>query len=103
MSDVGQKEILTQKHVIRLFEKELDYTYLGNWQYLKGNSNVEKGLLSDWLKRQGHSDKIITRVLHNLDKARAIGGSKTLYDANREVIFRANQESLAGCAGTIRD
>ena len=63
MSNVGQKEILTQKHVIQLFKNELGYRYLGHWSDRVGNSNVEEALLSDWLKQRGHSDKIITQVL----------------------------------------
>ena len=35
--------------------------------------------------RQRHSDKIIDKALFELNKAAALGGSKTLYDANREV------------------
>lgn len=85
MSTVGQKEILTQKHVIKLFKSELGYTYLGYWKEREDNSNVEEGYLTDWLKRQGHSDNIITEVLHKLSKATALGGGKTLYAANREV------------------
>lgn len=85
MSKVGQKEILTQKHVIQLFKTELDYDYLGHWKDREGNSNVEEDFLTDWLKHQGHSDKIITKALHELDNAAALSGSKTLYDANREV------------------
>jgi type I restriction enzyme, R subunit len=85
MSKVGQKEILTQQHVIQLFKDELGYDYLGNWQDREGNSNVEVNLLTDWLKRQGHNDKIITRVLRELDNAKTVGGNKNLYDANREV------------------
>ena len=45
----------------------------------------EQALLSAWLKRQGHSEKTISKVLLDLGKAAALGGSKTLYDANREV------------------
>ena len=85
MSKVGQKEVLTQKHVIELFQDNLDYDYLGHWKDRPDNSNIEEDLLTDWLKRQGHSDKIITKVLHELDKAVALSSSKTLYDANREV------------------
>ena len=85
MSEVGQKEILTQKHVIQFFKNELGYDYLGHWKDREGNSNVEEGLLSNWLNRQGHSEKIITKVLHEFGKAKALSGSKTLYDANREV------------------
>lgn len=50
-----------------------------------GNSNIEEKPLTDWLRRQGHDDKLINRVLFELNKAAALGGSKTLYDANREV------------------
>ena len=39
----------------------------------------------DWLKRQGCNDKIIGKVLFELREAAALGGSKTLYDANCEV------------------
>ena len=35
--------------------------------------------------RRIQEEKLIVKVLYELDKARAIGGSKTLYDANREV------------------
>jgi len=85
MSTVGQKEILTQKHVVRFFKDGLGYTYLGNWKDRDGNSNVEEDLARNWLRRKGHPDKVITKVLHELDKAKALSGSKTLYDANREV------------------
>lgn len=83
MSEVGQKEIKTQKHVIRLFQGELDYDYLGYWKEQGGN-NIEEELLTDWLQRQGHSDRIIKKVLFELGKVVALGGSKTLYDVNRE-------------------
>jgi len=85
MSNVGEKEVRTQKRVVEFFLNSLGYRYLGFWKDRDGNSNVEEDLLTDWLRRQGHSDKIIAKVGHELDKARALGGSKTLYDANREV------------------
>lgn len=85
MSTVGQREIRTQRSVIEFFKKALDYRYLGHWKDRDGNSAIEEALLTDWLKRQGHSDKVIGKVLFELSKAAALGGSKTLYDANREV------------------
>ena len=39
----------------------------------------------DWLTRQGHSDKIIQRVLFELDKAATLGVSKTLNDRNNQL------------------
>lgn len=85
MSKVGQREILTQRHVVQFFQDTLEYGYLGHWKDRLGNSNVEEDLLTDWLKRQGHGDKIIKKLLYELGKAGALSGSKTLYDASREV------------------
>jgi len=85
MSDVGQREIRTQRRVIAFFQEALGYAYLGHWQERVGNSNVEEGLLTRWLASQGHGEKIIARTLRALRKAAALGGSKTLFEANREV------------------
>lgn len=85
MSKVGQREILTQKRVIQFFQEQLGYDYLGDWGDRECNSNIEEAYLTDWLKRQGHGDKIIGKVLYELGKAKAVSGTKILYDANREV------------------
>ena len=85
MSNVGERELHTQRRVISFFRDSLRYAYLGRWQDRDENSNVEKAHLTRWLKRQGHGDKIIGKALFELDKAAALGGSKTLYEANREV------------------
>jgi len=85
VSTVGEREIQTQRRVIAFLRDALGYAYLGHWKGREGNSHIEEALLTDWLKRQGHGDKLITRVLFELGKAAALGGSKTLYDANREV------------------
>ncbi len=85
MSSVGQKERRTQARVVGLFHKELGYDYLGNWIDRENNRNIEEGLLRDWLKRRGYADSLITRALHQLDKAAALGEGKHLYDANKAV------------------
>lgn len=85
MSTVGDRETSTQARVLTFFQKILGYTYLGNWQTRQGNSNIEKELLTDWLKSREHDDSIITKVLFELEKAAALGGSRKLYEANREV------------------
>ena len=82
MSTVGEKEKRTQERVIDFFRDALDYTYLGNWKERANNSNIEKTLLTDWLKKQGHDDNIINKTLYQLDRAAKIGGNRTLYDAN---------------------
>ena len=85
MSTVGERELRTQLRVVDFFRDALGYAYLGHWKNRPDNGNVERALLSDWLERQGHSGSVIDRALFALGKAAALGGSKTLYDANREV------------------
>ncbi len=85
MTRVGELERMSQNRVITFLRDALGYTYLGHWKDREGNANIEKELLSSWLRQRGHDDKLINKVLHELDKAAALGGSKTLYDANREV------------------
>ena len=85
MSKVGEQEILTQQRVVTLFEDTLGYTFLGNWKDRIDNRNVEKELITDWLKRRGYDDGVITKTLFAFGKTTALGGSRTLYDANREV------------------
>ncbi len=85
MSEVGQRERVTQDRIVKLFQDKLEYRYLGNWIDRDSNSNVEEALLRDWLQSQGHSEKLIGRVLRELDQAKSIGGGKHLYDANKEV------------------
>ncbi|MGC9397468.1 MAG: type I restriction endonuclease, partial [Anaerolineae bacterium] len=85
MSAVGQREYQTQQQVLRVFQYELDYRYLGDWKDRAGNRNIEEDLLRDWLSRKGFDERVINRTLRELDKAAAISGSKTLYDANRAV------------------
>ena len=85
MNTVGDRETGTQARVLTFFQKVLGYTYLGNWQTRQENSNIEKELLTDWLRSRGHEDAIITKALYELEKAAALGGSRKLYEANREV------------------
>ncbi|GAC13212.1 type I restriction endonuclease subunit R [Aliiglaciecola lipolytica] len=85
MSNVGQLERKTQNRIVKFFKEQLDYDYLGNWEYREGNSNIEKGLLTKWLKGRGFSDSLINRTLRQLDTAAALGEGKKLFDANKDV------------------
>jgi len=85
MSEVGQLERATQNRIVKLFCEQLGYSYLGNWIDRPDNSNIEKGLLVAWLKRQGVSDVLITRALRELENASALGEGRHLYDANKDV------------------
>lgn len=82
---VGQREIRTQQRVIAFFKEVLGYRYLGYWKDREDNHAIEEGLLTDWLRRRGYNHKIIARTLFELGRAAALGGSKMLYDANREI------------------
>ncbi len=85
MSDVGQIERKTQDRVVRMFVDRLGYRPLGNRQYRPGNSNIEEADLRAWLRKRGTGETLITRALHRLGQAAAIGESRSLYTANREV------------------
>ena len=63
---VGETEIRTQERVVTFFQKTLGYSDLGNWHARQDNSNVEKDLLTDWLRSRQHDDEIITKVLYEL-------------------------------------
>ena len=82
MSTIGQIERATQNRVVKLFREKLGYAYLGNWEEREYNRNIEPDYLRAWLKRQGHADALINKVLYELEKA--VGDtSKSLYDRNR--------------------
>ena len=85
MTAVGDLEMQTQQRVIAWFRDHLGYTYLGNWHERPDNRNIERKLLKQFLTRQRHAPNLIARAIDKLEKAAALGGSRTLYDANREV------------------
>ena len=85
MSNVGQKERKTQNRVVKFFKEQLHYDYLGDWEFRDGNSNIETDILTEWLKKRGVSEALITRALRKLDAAAALGEGKKLFDANKDV------------------
>lgn len=86
MTPVGEIERRTQDRAIAFFQDTLGYEYLGDWQDRPDNSNVEPELVRAWLRQRGHDDRVIGKVLFELDQARTIvGGSRNLYDANEAV------------------
>ena len=87
MNSIGKIERETQNRVIELFQKELGYRYLGNWEERDGNSNIEEGILSAWLTSRGYSQNLITKALYEFGKV-ANDQSKSLYDVNKEVNSR---------------
>ena len=85
MSNIGDKERVTQNRVVKLFQEKLDYRYLGNFEDREGNSNVEEELLTKWLLSRRVDKALIGKALRELDLASSMGGGKKLYDANKAV------------------
>jgi len=84
MTSVGQPERVTQNRVIQLFRDELGYRYLGDWSDRSGNSNIEDGLLADWLMKRGCSSAQINRAIYAL-RTEADNHSRSLYHNNEAV------------------
>ena len=85
MSQVGQRERITQNRVVHFFQQQLGYRYLGDWQDRNDNKNIEHDILIAWLKKRGISDALINRTMRQLDTATALGEGKKLYYANKDV------------------
>lgn len=85
LSTVGQLERITQNRVVKLFQDQLGYRYLGNWQDRPGNSHIEESTLRHWLQGRGIDDNLINRTLYQLKQAAAIGDGRSLYEANKAV------------------
>ena len=85
MNTVGEREINTQGRVVTFFQDVLGYKYLGNRQERADNSNIEKTLLTDWIRGRGYDDNIIKKVLSRLEREAVISSNRTLPQANREV------------------
>ena len=62
MSKVGEYECRTQRQVLRFFQNELRYHYLGHWKDRDGNRTIEEALPRDWLARQGYEERVVNRA-----------------------------------------
>lgn len=85
MSTVGQIERKTQDRVVDLFQHELGYEYLGNWEYREDNSHIETTLLEQHLLARGYSSNLINKAVEQFKKTASLGGGRNLYEANHEV------------------
>ena len=79
-------ERVTQNRVIKLFQQQLGYLPLfqGNLINREHNSNIEEVPLKLFLKKQGHSDTLITKAIDRLSKE-ANNHQRDLYFNNRAV------------------
>ena len=80
---IGEREILTQKRVIDLFEGQLGYTYLGNFHHRK-NSNIEVEYLKKYLDKAGYSSNLINKAVNEFVNL-AGNQQPELYEINKEV------------------
>lgn len=81
---VGTPETTTQNRVVKLFQQQLQYRYLGNWQYRENNSNIEEDILKEYLTKRGYDLNLINQALYKF-KQTATNQDKSLYDINKEV------------------
>lgn len=80
---VTKPERATQNRVVKtLFQDQLGYHYLGDWEDRPNNSNVEETRLTGFLAGKGYSNEAISRAVTQL-KAAASEQSKSLYQSNK--------------------
>lgn len=86
MSNVGDIERATQNRVVQLFQKQLDYAYLGNWEERQGNSNIEESIVRKYLKDcdKKYSEILIGKALDKL-RITANNYNESLYTNNKNV------------------
>ncbi len=82
MSQIGQPERITQNRIVRLFQDNLQYEYLGNWEDEPNNSNIEEEYLQAFLLSQGYSDALISRAVEKL-RTTAFNPNESLYTNNK--------------------
>ncbi|WP_034890409.1 type I restriction endonuclease [Gillisia sp. Hel_I_29] len=81
---IGKAERLSQDRIVQLFQSELGYRYLGNWQDELRTQPVEEDLLRNFLKKQGYAAMLIDRAVSKFLKS-VTNIASGLYDANKEV------------------
>src|SRR5664280_1731525 len=84
MNDIGKPEHTTQDRVIALFRDELRYRYLGDWTARDGNSNVEEGILTNYLTKCGYTPAQISAAIYKLC-TEADNHSRSLYENSKAV------------------
>jgi type I restriction enzyme, R subunit len=84
-NEVGKPERETQDRVIKLFQQELGYSYLGDWEKGERILPVETDLLFNFLTvQQGYSLTLANKAIDTITKA-ASDLTNGLYTANKGV------------------
>jgi len=81
---IGKPERASQDRVIKLFQTELGYTYLGDWEEEVRTQAIEEDILKEYLLGKGYSAIQAQKAIDKLVKA-ANNLSVGLYEANKEV------------------
>lgn len=81
---IGKSERASQNRVIQLFQKELGYSYLGDWQQQIRILPIEEAMVKKHLMTKGYSEVLAQKALDELVK-KAINLTNGLYAANKEV------------------
>jgi len=82
MPNIGDSERKTQTRVVKFFQKNLHYTYLGSLHDSE-NSNIMQVRLHAWLVKQGYPEKLAANAVDALVKA-STNLQQGLYHANKE-------------------
>jgi type I restriction enzyme R subunit len=82
--NIGKPERVSQDRVIQLFQTELGYTYLGDWEEEVRTQPIEEDILKNYLLGKGYSIIQSQKAIDKLVKA-ANNLSIGLYGANKEV------------------
>jgi type I restriction enzyme R subunit len=83
--NLGKPERNTQRRVIKLFRDELGYEFLGDWSDREGNTNIEEGLLREYLvNKAGYTESQLGAVIYRL-RTEADHNSRGLYGNNQAV------------------
>lgn len=84
-SHIGEPETPVKKRLLALFEHQLDYTYLGSYEYRSNNRNIERELLYNYLKgtkKWTHDE--INRAIGIFEKT-ALCNAQNMAEKNLEV------------------
>lgn len=84
MNSIGKPERESQNRIIQLFQNELEYQYLGNWQEEERVLPLEEDLLHNYLIGKGYSENLAGKAISKFHLA-AAKISQGLYEANKEV------------------
>jgi len=82
MDYIGLPERATQNRIVKLFQEQLHYDYLGNWEDRPNNQNIEEQYLRNYLVKQGYSNVQITRAISQL-RTTTNNYNESLYTNNK--------------------